>query len=161
VRIAEVVALSRERKALRLADGAEVSAAALVIATGLRPRAVSWPDAPVAGLLDAIGLTLARAQFRAPQRLLLMGAGDNAAENAPCLARRGHRVVLWARSGWRAQPALQGEIEHTDAIEVRLHTPLPTEVVRESGGWHVASSAHGQETFDQAAALFGFEPDDA
>lgn len=154
------MALGRGRKTLRLADGRELSASALVIATGLRPRTTPWPHAPGEAPMNAIDLTLARAQFPAGQRILLLGAGDNAAENALFLARRGHRVVLWSRSGWRAQAALQREIEEHDGITVRLHTPMPETVRRAGSAWQVGSPAHGQERFDQVAALFGFEPDD-
>jgi thioredoxin reductase len=160
VRIAGIEALARGRMALRLDDGQVLVAQALVIATGLRPRRTPWPATGDAALLDAIALTVGREQFPAGQRILLMGGGDNAAENAHFLASRGHRVVLWARGDWRAQATLREAALQTPGVEVRLRTPLPDTVVHERGSWHVSSAAHGSETFDQAAALFGYEPDD-
>lgn len=159
-RIAAVESLARDHKALRLGDGPSVTGQVLVIATGLRPRPAPWLLAPGEALLDAVALTLARDRFAAGHHVLLLGAGDNAAENALFLARRGHRVTLWARGGWRAQDALRHEVERSPAVELRLHTPLPDQVAREGAGWRVSSTTHGSEAFDEAAALFGFEPDD-
>ncbi|MBW8891944.1 MAG: hypothetical protein JF617_07225, partial [Burkholderiales bacterium] len=47
-------------------------------------------------MLDATALTAQRATLP-PGRVLLLGAGDNAAENALFLAERGHDVTVWAR----------------------------------------------------------------
>jgi FolB domain-containing protein len=139
---------------LQLATGEHVHARALLVATGLRllrPAryfAVSHPR-----VLDATALTTRR-ETLAPGRALLLGAGDNAAENALFLADRGFDVTLWARGSWRAQVHLISRVEAHPRIQLRLATPLPDGLRPDDTGVTV-----GGERFDLVAALLGFEPE--
>lgn len=139
---------------LQLAGGERVQARALLIATGLRLlRPARYFASPHARVLDAVSLTAQRATL-APGRVLLLGAGDNAAENALFLAERDFDVTVWARGGWRAQTHLVERIEAHPRITRRLSTPLPEALLPDADGVTV-----GTERFDHAAALLGFEPE--
>jgi dihydroneopterin aldolase len=140
--------------ALQLGTGEHVQARALLIATGLRLlRPARYFAVPHARVLDATSLT-ARRDSLPPGRALLLGAGDNAAENALFLADRGHEVTVWARGGWRAQAHLVQRIQAHARIQLRLATPLPEALVPDADGVTV-----GTERFDVVAALLGFEPE--
>lgn len=151
--------LSDARKVLQLSDGSVATGAALVFATGLRPRRLALTAALGRQPHDAITLTAERATWHAG-RVLLLGAGDNAVENALYLLQRGNSVVLWSRSGLRAQPALQRRLAQDGRADLRLSSPLPRSIQPTAAGWRVSSETRGTESFDQVAVLFGFEPND-
>ncbi len=60
-------------------------------------------------VLDAISLTAWRNRLPPASRVLLLGGGDNAAENAAYLHECGHLVTVACRA-WRAQPALLAKV---------------------------------------------------
>jgi dihydroneopterin aldolase len=145
---------------LRLSGGAALRARSLVLATGVRPvRPAAYFDA--AGVLDAISLTARRAKLP-PGRVLLLGGGDNALENAAYLAGAGHALTLWTRGDWRGRVSLVSALAaHPDLVQ-RRHTPLPIRLRPSAGGgFEVESAAFGMETFEQVAVLFGYEPEPA
>jgi dihydroneopterin aldolase len=145
---------------LQLDDGQPVTARALLLATGLqplRPSAFFPAGAAQPRVLDALSLTARREQLP-PGRTLLLGGGDNAAENALYLQTRGHQITLWSRSDWRAQQALLERIAALGpAITQRPRSPLPTQLRADEEGVTVWSKAHGEERFDQVAVLLGYE----
>lgn len=143
---------------LQLASGEHVQSRALLVATGLRLlRPARYFAVPHPRVLDATSLTTRRDALPAG-RVLLLGAGDNAAENALFLADRGCDVTLWARGNWRAQVHLIARVEAHPRIQLRLATPLPDGLRPDDAGVNVSSSA-GDERFDLVAALLGFEPE--
>lgn len=145
---------------LQLEDGRGFAARALLLATGLkplRPEAFFPGPLPQARVLDALGLTAQRENLP-PGRLLLLGGGDNAVENALYLHGRGHQVTLWSRSDWRAQQALIERIEALGgALQARPRSPMPSRLLVDEQGVTVVSKAHGEERFDHVAVLLGFE----
>jgi len=139
---------------LQFAGGERVQARALLIATGLRLlRPARYFAVPHARVLDAAQLTAQREALPVG-RTLLLGAGDNAAENALFLVERGHDVTLWSRGGWRAQTHLVDRVQVHPRIQLRLATPLPDALVPDADGVTVDT-----ERFDSVAALLGFEPE--
>jgi thioredoxin reductase len=159
VRIEGAEALSGARKRLRLSDDTLVEGSALVFATGLRPRPHPWMGHGRRQPHDAIGLTVDRGAWR-DRRVLLLGGGDNAVENALYLLEQGNSVVLWSRSGLRAQPSFQARLARDGRAVVRVDTPLPSAIEARDGGWYVRSAARDPERYDEVAVLFGFEPND-
>lgn len=145
---------------LQLDDGRGFAARALLLATGLkplRPEAFFPGPLPQARVLDALGLTAQREQLP-PGRLLLLGGGDNAVENALYLQARGHQVTLWSRSDWRAQQALVERVEALGgAIQARPRSPMPSRLLADEQGVTVQSKAFGEERFDRVAVLLGYE----
>ncbi|HEX8697249.1 MAG TPA: dihydroneopterin aldolase [Myxococcaceae bacterium] len=132
----------------------------LLVATGLRPRRPELyfpPQASSPRVLDAVSLTGQREQLP-PGRVLLMGGGDNAVENALFLQAHGHQVTLWSRSDWRAQQAFIARLAALgSAITQRPRCPLPTRLQALPDGVVVHSTDHGEERFDYAAVLLGYE----
>jgi len=147
---------------LQLATGEHVQSRALLVATGLRLlRPARYFGVPHPRVLDATSLTTRRDTLP-PGRVLLLGAGDNAAENALFLADRGFDVTVWARGAWRAQAHLVSRVEAHERISLRLGTPLPDALRPHDTGVSVSTSAgdeRGDERFDHVAALLGFEPE--
>jgi len=143
-----------------LDDQQQIQARTLLLATGLqplRPEVFFPPQSASPRVLDAVSLTASRDTLP-PGRLLLLGGGDNAAENALYLQARGHQVTLWSRSDWRAQAALVERIEALGAqIEQRPRCPLPTRLSADDSGVVVQSKSHGEERFDHVAVLLGYE----
>lgn len=92
------VALDRERKMVRLADGATLPYASLLVATGARAR--TWPGegADLAGIFTMRTLedarSLRRALERRPGRVLVVGAGLIGCEAASCCRDLGLEVTL-------------------------------------------------------------------
>jgi len=146
--------------------GRTIEARAVVVATGLKPRtfeACSGPQAP----LDAQKLARQRAHLPAG-RCLLLGGGDNAVENAVYLAQAGHAVTLWSRGPLRAQRYLRAQLDElpADRLTLRIGQSMPDRLISlsgvhdDAGLWQVASAAHGAESFNHVAVLFGNSPDD-
>ncbi|SEK65452.1 dihydroneopterin aldolase [Roseateles sp. YR242] len=136
-------------------------ARALVLATGFTPRhpAPLYPAGPRHGrVMDAIELTASRDNLP-PGRLLLLGGGDNAIENALFLQARGHDVTIWSRSDWRAQTHLLQQLDARPGIRRRPAQALPTAVTPQADGVQVSSKAYGDEAFDHVAVLLGYEPE--
>lgn len=131
----------------------------LIVATGVRPRRPQryFGDGP-SPVMDAIGLT-SRREGLAPGKVLLLGGGDNAVENALYLAKRQHAVTVWSRSPWNAQPGLLGAMLAHPGIERRVAVQLPASLQPlPDSRIEAVSSSHGREVFDAVAVLFGYEP---
>ena len=154
------VARTQNGLCVDLFGGAQVQARAVVVATGLLPRrppAFFVPGGAAAPVLDAIGLTQQRESLRG-QKLLLLGGGDNAVENAIFLHDRGNHVTLWSRSPLRASKALADALLQRSGVVCRIGFEMP-ESLQPDGQQTVAHSARfGAERFDRVAVLFGFEP---
>ena len=135
-------------------------ARSLLLATGLTPRHPSplYPERDRHDrVLDAIELTAVRDRLP-PGKVLLLGGGDNAIENALYLAGRGHAVTLWSRSEWRAQSHLIQQLDGATGLRRRPAQALPTAVSASADGVTVTSKAYGEERFDHVAVLLGYEP---
>ncbi len=158
----EVLQVRREgaRVRLSLANGTQIRARALVAATGMRPRhpnlyfGAATPDARV---LDAISLTQQRTAMR-NQNILLLGGGDNAVENAIYLNDLGSRVTLWSRGPLKAGATLARKLEQRTGIQCRIGCELPAGLEPRADHIVVRSAAYAEESYDQVAVLFGFEP---
>lgn len=135
-------------------------ARALLLATGLTPRHPSplYPTGDRHGrVMDAIELTAVRDTLP-PGKVLLLGGGDNAVENALYLAGRGHAVTLWSRSEWRAQSHLIQQLDGAPGLRRRAAQALPSAVAASADRVAVTSKAYGEEQFDHVAVLLGYEP---
>lgn len=133
---------------------APIQARALVIATGLRPlRPAAYFATPSPRVLDALALTDQRDALK-PGRMLLLGGGDNALENALFLQERGFDVTIWSRSAWRGQAGFITRLHATPAIKQRAGQALPAGLSADADGVEVDG-----ERFDQVAVLLGYEPE--
>ena len=142
-----------------LADGGQVSARAVVLATGVTYRQLDTPG--IAGLVGA-GVFYGSAPSEAPavkdQDVFIVGAGNSAGQAAVYLARSARTVTLVVRADNLAKGMsdyLVKEIEHAPRVRVRLQT----EVAAARGDRRLAElilrdRRSGREEVVPAAALF-------
>jgi glutathione reductase (NADPH) len=111
----------------------ELSAPKIVIATGSRPRPLSFPGAELVDSSDAF-LTMAQL----PASMLFIGAGVISMEFAHVLARAGSQAIVLAR-GERALGAFDAEavealVAHSREVGVELRTHAKVLAVRRQDG---------------------------
>jgi thioredoxin reductase (NADPH) len=146
-------------RVLRLSDGSEVVAHAVIIASGVAWRRLGVP--PLESLVGAgvfYGAAGAEARAVQGQDVFVVGAGNSAGQASLHLARWAASVTILARGdalGQSMSDYLVQQIERAPNIAVRLHT----EVVDGKGGRRLEGLSlrdrHGGATEDiPAAALF-------
>jgi thioredoxin reductase (NADPH) len=142
-----------------LSGGGQVSARAVVLATGVRYRQLDAPG--IAGLVGAgvfYGSALSEAPAVKDQEVFIVGAGNSAGQTAVYLARSARSVTLLVRGDSLATSMsdyLVKEIEATPRVRVRLQT----EVAAASGDHRLTElvlrdRATGRDDTVPAAALF-------
>ena len=117
-----------ERLAVTLAEGGQVTARAVVLATGVSYRQLDAPG--IADLIGAgvfYGSALSEAPAVKDQDVFIVGAGNSAGQAAIYLARSARSVTLVVRGDSLAKSMsdyLVQEIESTPAVLVRLNTEV-------------------------------------
>jgi thioredoxin reductase (NADPH) len=154
------------RRLVRLSDGAEVSAEAVVVASGVSWRRLGVPRLEaLVGAGVFYGAAGAEARAMEGQQVFVVGAGNSAGQAALHLARWAASVTLVVRGpelGARMSDYLVQEIEQAPNVAVRLGT----QVVDGLGSWRLEGLAlrrRGDGATEEvpAAALFvmiGAEP---
>ncbi|MCM2580415.1 FAD-dependent oxidoreductase [Streptomyces meridianus] len=126
----QAVALEQrgERRVVRMLDGSEVSARAVLIATG-----VDWRRLGVPGLEALVGYgvfygtAVGESRAMRDQDVFIVGAGNSAAQAATYLAQHARTVTLLVRGDSLAKSAsayLVGVLEATPNIMVRCRTEV-------------------------------------
>jgi thioredoxin reductase (NADPH) len=142
-----------------LSGGGQVTARAVVLATGVSYRQLDAPG--IAGLVGAgvfYGSALSEAPAVKDRDVFIVGAGNSAGQTAIYLARSARSVTLLVRGDSLAKSMsdyLVTEIEGTPRVHVRLHT----EVAAARGDHRLTEMvlrdrATGREKTVPAAALF-------
>ena len=127
---AEVVGLRRADPytVLRLADGSEVSAGALVVASGVNYRTLDVPGAAeLTGIGVYYGAGRAEAVDHAGGHLYIVGGGNSAGQAAVFLSQWAGSVTILIRSDDLAATMSQyliDRIEASDKISVQPHTEV-------------------------------------
>jgi thioredoxin reductase (NADPH) len=154
------------RRLVRLSDGTEVSAEAVVVASGVSWRRLGVPRLEaLVGAGVFYGAAGSEARAMEGQDVYVVGAGNSAGQAALHLAKYAASVTLVVRGpdlGARMSDYLVQEIEQAPNVAVRLET----QVVDGLGGWRLEGLAlrrHGDAATEEvpAAALFvmiGAEP---
>jgi thioredoxin reductase (NADPH) len=154
------------RRLVRLSDGTEVAAEAVVIASGVSWRRLGVPRLEaLVGAGVFYGAAGAEARAMEGQEVFVVGAGNSAGQAALHLAKYAASVTLVARGpdlGASMSDYLVQEIDHAPNVSVRRNT----QVVDGLGGWRleglVLRRRHDRATEAvPAAALFvmiGAEP---
>jgi thioredoxin reductase (NADPH) len=156
---AAALAAQGEELAVTLADGDEVTARAVVLATGVTYRRLDTPG--VADLIGAgvyYGSPMSEAAALKDQDIFIVGAGNSAAQAATFFAKSARSVTLLVRGDTLAKGMsdyLIKEIESTARLHVRVHT----EVAAARGEQRLSELVlrdrrSGQEEAVPAAALF-------
>jgi thioredoxin reductase (NADPH) len=119
-------------------DGSELTARAVVIATGVQYRKLALENLPqfeCAGVY--YGATFIEAQLCKGEEVIVVGGGNSAGQAAVFLARTAGRVHVLIRSGGLAETMsryLVRRIEDNPAIELHVHT----EIIALEGSDHLA-----------------------
>jgi thioredoxin reductase len=157
---------------MRLDDGAEIACAAIVIATGTRYRAEEVL-AGVDGLADVAPGRIAYGPYAFAdlaaldgKRVLIVGGGDNAFENARLLAPKAAMVHLAMRSAPRAQQGLAAAVAAVVAAgHCRVLEAARIRVLREGTAGLEATLTIGESVesmvVDRVHVLAGYEPNTA
>lgn len=162
--VREFVSPLDSQKVLVLENGRTIRSRAIVFATGLKPRhpvqffSITGANKP----LDATTLTRTRSQLHG-KRILILGGGDNAVENAIFLAERGNEVLLCSRSELRAGKQFRDKAAQTERLHCRVAHPIPDVSWNPlTSHWEVQTDASKLAiSFDVLCVMFGFEPDDS
>ena len=113
---------------VRLAEGGQVSARAVVLATGVAYRRLEAPGiAELTGAGVFYGSALSEAPAVKDRDVFIVGAGNSAGQAAIYLARSARSVTLLVRRDSLAKSMsdyLVTEIESTPAVRVRLQTEV-------------------------------------
>ncbi|HUB39986.1 MAG TPA: NAD(P)/FAD-dependent oxidoreductase, partial [Streptosporangiaceae bacterium] len=145
--------------AVTLADGEQVTAQSVVLATGVTYRKLVAPG--VADLIGSgvfYGSAISEAPGLRGQDIFIVGAGNSAGQAAIYFAKSARSVTLLVRGDALAETMsdyLIKELEKTANVQVRLHT----EVTAVRGGCRLTElvlrdRGTGQEEARPAAALF-------
>ncbi len=120
---ARIIEANLTQKTFTLADGAEYSGRAIVIATGVRRRKLMVP-----GEEEFFGLGILESGIKAVDEMhgktvLIVGGGDAALENAVMLSKTARRVVVVHRRGeFTARKEFKSAAESSDRIDFCLDT---------------------------------------
>lgn len=148
---------------ITLNEDRQATAHALLIATGTRYRGIEvLADVPGAATLEPADVVCGPWAFAGlnalrGRRVLTIGGGDNAFENALLLAENGTSVDLAMRSASRAQAALQEAVAAHANCHVHAQACL-LELVRRDDGIEVALSDGCRIIVDRVHVLAGYEP---
>ena len=155
-----------ERHVLRLSDGSEASATAVVLATGISYRRLAIPELEaLSGAGVFYGASVSEAQALLGQSAYVVGGGNSAGQTAMHLSRYAERVTVVIRRGSLVETMssyLRDQLDAADNIEIRPYT----EVIGASGDGVLESitlrdsSSERTETVPAAALfiLIGAEP---
>jgi thioredoxin reductase (NADPH) len=125
---ADALAAQEEGLAVTLADGDQVTARAVVLATGVTYRQLDAPG--VADLIGAgvfYGSPMSEAPALKDHDIFIVGSGNSAGQAAIHFAKPARSVSLLVRGGTLAKGMsdyLIKELESTDRVHVRLHTEV-------------------------------------
>jgi thioredoxin reductase (NADPH) len=148
-------------RVVRFADGGEVAAHTVVLATGVDYHRLDVPGADrLTGLGVFYGSSATEAVSCADQHVYVVGGGNSAGQAAMYLARHARRVTLLVRADGLERSMsyyLIRQIRETPNVEVRLNT----QVVGAAGGEHLerlrlCDTATGTEAEVPASFLFVF-----
>jgi thioredoxin reductase (NADPH) len=154
---------------LRLSDGSTLACAAALIATGTRYRAEEVL-ADVSGIADVPADRIAYGPHafadlavRAGARVLIVGGGDNAYENARLLAPIAASVTLAMRSRPRAQQSLAADVATAVAAgRCRIvHPAAITAIATDTAGLEVTLAVAERSeciVVDRIHVLAGYQP---
>lgn len=157
---------------LRLNDGSTLGCVAVLVATGTRYRAAEV----LAGVPGVAGIPAGRIAYgphafadlaaRTGQRVLIVGGGDNAYENARLLATTAASVTLAMRSRPRAQQGLAADVAAAGAAgRCRVVYPaVIAAIASDAAGLEVTLGAAGSSErilVDRIHVLAGYQPNTA
>lgn len=139
--------------------GRELEARAIVLATGMRPRATpelaalaqQSPRVIIGPLASAIRDEVRHA------RVLILGGGDNALDHALFLAERGNTVRVCTRRHFSARQAFLTACRGRPEIELKAHC-VPDRLVAEADGRILVHWGAVRVRYDWLLVMYGYQP---
>lgn len=119
-------------KVVKLSDGTEIQAKAVLVATGTKERLMNIP-----GEKENIGrgvsfCAVCDGAFFRNKEVVVIGGGNSALEESLYLTRFANVTIVIRRDQFRAEKNIQQQIESNDKIKV-ITKHIPKEVVSENG----------------------------
>lgn len=110
---------------LQTESGEELHALSVIIATGANPRMLNVPGEKEYWAYGVTACAVCDAPFYKGKRVVVVGGGDSAIEEATLLSSYAKQVTLLVRGGaMRASPAMQRRLEGYPNIDVMYHTSI-------------------------------------
>lgn len=158
-----VISIGRDPLVLRTTGDEIVEARALIVATGIRRRTLS-----IAGEREFVGRGIlssgagSKAEIRG-KRVVIVGGGDAAIENACILSEEAERViVVHRRNKFAAREKFLTEVKGRENIEFRLNSELVSingdDRVRSVTCRSIASGSEDEIAADAVLIRVGVEP---
>ncbi|MCL2243063.1 MAG: FAD-dependent oxidoreductase [Treponema sp.] len=122
-----VISLKKENNIfyLSLSDGKTLASAAVILATGAKPRLLNIPGENEFKGKGVSYCATCDGNFFKGKKIFVVGGGDAACDEGQYLSRLSNKIVLIHRRGsLRAQKALAERILKNPGIEVRFNTVL-------------------------------------
>lgn len=131
---------------------------AIVLATGMRPRATAELErlAEKSSRVIIGPLSYAIRDEIRNARVLILGGGDNALDHALFLAERGNSVRVCTRAHFSARRPFQTACAARPEIELKDHC-IPSRLADE-GGYIVAEWGRVRMRYDWLLVMYGFRP---
>ena len=109
---------------LQTSEGHEVHALSVIIATGANPKHLQVPGETGYWLHGISACATCDAPFFKDKKIVVVGGGDSAIEEATLLASYAQHVTLMARGDLRAAPAMKKRLKNYNNIQVMLDTSI-------------------------------------
>jgi thioredoxin reductase (NADPH) len=154
--VAEVDVASDGAKVVRMDDGSELTAPALIMAAGGLPRRLEVPGEEEFAGRGVSYCAVCDGAFFKGQELAVVGGGDAALEEGDFLTRYASKVfVIHRRDQFRAQPVLQERARANPKIEFVLEAQV-REIVGDQAVRKVRYVQRGEEKELQVGGVFIF-----
>jgi thioredoxin reductase (NADPH) len=154
--VAEVDVASDGTKVVRMDDGSELAAPALIMAAGGLPRRLEVPGEEEFAGRGVSYCAVCDGAFFKGQELAVVGGGDAALEEGDFLTRYASKVyVIHRRDQFRAQPVLQERARANPKIEFVLEAQV-SEIVGDQAVRKVRYVQRGEEKELQVGGVFIF-----
>lgn len=159
----EVLSVARSESGFRLSLAGpngdfDLDAAAIVLCTGMRPRATPELEA-LARQSDKVIIGPLSDTIRDGIRdscVLILGGGDNAFDHALFLAERGNHAVLCTRGRFSARQQFRDVCLQRKEIELREHC-LPRSL-SVGGRKLIVEWPLGEDLYDWVLVMYGYQP---
>jgi thioredoxin reductase (NADPH) len=159
IQIVGVQGVAKEKGVFRVdTDNGPASALAVILATGAKHKKLGVPGEPQFAGRGVSYCATCDGPFFKGKRMLVVGGGDAACDEAMFLSKLSDKVVMiHRRDRFRAQRALAERVLHNPNIEVRFNTELKE--IRGSGKVaevELVSNQTGQSVVEKLEAVFVF-----
>lgn len=109
---------------VKLADGLELRAKTVLLATGAKPRKLSIPGEAEFANKGVSYCATCDAPFYKEQHVIVVGGGNSAAEAVIDLSKWASKITVIVRSTWKADQILIDQIEKIPFVSIHFNTDI-------------------------------------